>query len=152
MVPIGVVLLAVVAPAAGLVFPTVGAARPLASRRTGPATCAATDPVASLFASLFAGGSGKRIFFGVLQQKVNASDVPGEQERALRREAAADQLVNIDMPERDRRRLAGTALSVCTAALAVGLVAAHAPPLTRFAIAPPLFLSYGYLASAETGL
>jgi hypothetical protein len=73
-------------------------------------------------------------------------------ERARRREVAASSLTNIDAAERQRRQLAGTAMSVATGALAVSLLAAHAAPLTRVAIAPPLFLAYGYLASAREGL
>ena len=110
------------------------------------------DVIAKLFSSLFVGGSGKRIYLGVLQQVVLPANVPGAEERALRRSAAAEALVNIDGPERERRRLAGTAFTALTAVLAVGLLVSHAPQLARFAIAPPLFLSYGYLKSAETGL
>lgn len=83
---------------------------------------------------------------------VNAADIPDEEERAARRLQAAESLTNIDMSERDRRQLAGTAMAALTAALAIGLLAGHAPTLTRFAIAPPLFLSYGYIKSAESGL
>jgi len=105
-----------------------------------------------MFSQLFAGGSGKKIYFGVLQKEVNAADIPDEEERAARRLQAAESLTNIDMSERDRRQLAGTAMAALTAALAIGLLAGHAPTLTRFAIAPPLFLSYGYIKSAESGL
>mmetsp|Transcript_15543 Transcript_15543/g.27634 ORF Transcript_15543/g.27634 Transcript_15543/m.27634 type:complete len:220 (+) Transcript_15543:58-717(+) len=110
------------------------------------------DPVAQVFSQLFAGGSGKQIFFGVFQRDVDASSIPSDQERATLRAEAAASLTNIDMSERDRRRLAGTVMSVLTAGLAVGLIVGQAPTLTRFAIAPPLFLSYGFLASAKSGL
>ena len=110
------------------------------------------DPVAKMMGSIFASGSGKKIFFGVLQKDVEPSEVPSDEERAeLRRQAAAD-LTNIDAAERERRQLAGTALGAITLALAIGLLAVHAPAPTRFAIAPPLFLSYGYLSSAREGL
>ena len=108
--------------------------------------------IAALFSRLFPGGSNKKIFFGVLQVDVDETDVPSEEERARRRAAAAESLTNIDMAERERRRLAGTVLAVLTAALGVGLIASEVPALTRVAIAPPLFLSYGFLASAQTGL
>jgi hypothetical protein len=111
-----------------------------------------SDPVAQLFSSLFQGGSGKRIAWGVLQQDVDPAAVPDADERARRREVAASSLTNIDAAERQRRQLAGTAMSIATGALAVSLLAAHAAPLTRVAIAPPLFLAYGYLASAREGL
>ena len=78
--------------------------------------------------------------------------LPSAEERERRREVAAAELTNIDMDERGRRRLAGGAMSAVTAALATYLLASHAPTLTRAAIAPPLFLAYGFLASARTGL
>ena len=112
-----------------------------------------SDPIANAFRTkLFRGGQGKRIFFGVFQQTVTSSEIPPEEDRQERRLAAATQLINIDMPERERRKLAGTVFSTGTAALAVGLLATGAPTLTRFAIAPPLFLAYGFLASAKEGL
>lgn len=88
----------------------------------------------------------------MLQTPVDLETVPSEEERARRREVAAAQLTNIDTDERERRKLAGGAMSVVTAALAAYLLASHAPTLSRAAIAPPLFLSYGFLASARTGL
>ena len=113
----------------------------------------AKDPLAKLFSTLlFPGGQRKQIFFGVLQTEVDESSIPSDEERAQLRAEAAANLMNINMPERDRRRLAGTGMSALTALLAVGLLATHAGPAARLAIAPPLFLSYGYLASAQTGL
>ena len=110
------------------------------------------DPVAKMMGSIFASGTGKKIFFGVFQKDVELSEVPSDEERAeLRRQAEAD-LTNIDAAERERRQLAGTALGAATLVLAIGLLAVHAPAPTRFAIAPPLFLSYGYLSSAREGL
>eukprot|EP00316_Scyphosphaera_apsteinii_P021384 CAMPEP_0119311040 /NCGR_PEP_ID=MMETSP1333-20130426/21353_1 /TAXON_ID=418940 /ORGANISM="Scyphosphaera apsteinii, Strain RCC1455" /LENGTH=173 /DNA_ID=CAMNT_0007315325 /DNA_START=326 /DNA_END=847 /DNA_ORIENTATION=- len=110
------------------------------------------DPVANLFSTLFQGGSGNRIWFGVLQQTVDPSDVPSDEVRAELRAKAATDLTNIDTNERKRRLLAGAVMSMLTAAVGVALLAGHAEPLTRFAIAPPLFLSYGFLASANEGL
>lgn len=110
------------------------------------------DVISKVFSRLFAGGSGKEIYFGVLQRNVDPSNIPSEEERAARRAAAAKELVNIGGEERERRRTAGLVMSAATAALALGLLAFHVPPLARAAVAPPLFLSYGYLASAETGL
>jgi len=110
------------------------------------------DPVSQLFSTLFAGGSGKQIFFGVLQREVDAASVPSDAERAHLRTAAAADLTNIDAAERERRQLAGGVMSVLTAALAAALLASDVAPPARAAIAPPLFLAYGYLASARTGL
>jgi len=110
------------------------------------------DPVAQVFSKLFKADQGKQIYFGVFQKDVDPSSIPSSDEReALRSEAAAS-LTNIGMAERDRRRQAGLVMSVLTAGLALGLLANDAPTLSRFAIAPPLFLSYGLLASAQTGL
>lgn len=95
---------------------------------------------------------GKRVKYGVFTESVDPSSVPAEEEQRKRREDAARDLVNIDMQERQRRTAVGTAGSVLTAALGVGLLAAHAPVATRFAIAFPLFLSYGFLESGRTGL
>ena len=39
-----------------------------------------------------------------------------------------------------------------TVALAAGLLGFHAPALARVAIGPPLFLTYGYFESYQTGL
>lgn len=111
-----------------------------------------TDPIAARFRSLFAGSSGKQIFFGVLQRDVDPSSLPSEEEQARRRQEAAASLTNIDMDERERRKVAGSAFAVVTAALAVWMLATDIAPLARAAIGPPLFLSYGYLKSYEEGL
>ena len=105
-----------------------------------------------VFKNLFPGGSNKQIFFGVLQREVDPASVPAPEEQARRREEAAASLTNIDAAERERRMLAGGVGALFTAALAAGLLAADVAPLVRAAIAPPLFLSYGYVASARTGL
>lgn len=110
------------------------------------------DPIAQAFSMLFSGGSGKEIFFGVLQRDVDPASVPSDEQRQKLREAAANDLINIGDDERERRRVAGTAMGGVTLALATGLLVSHAAPLARLAIAPPLFLSYGYLRSAQTGL
>lgn len=113
----------------------------------------AGDVVSNLFSRLlFPGGSRKQIFFGVLQRAIDPAAIPSEEERARRRGQAAADLVNIDDAERERRRLAGTALGCVTAVFAIWLLASHAGALARLAIAPPLFVSYGYLQSAEQGL
>lgn len=112
-----------------------------------------SDPVAQVFSKvLFKGDSGKSIAWGVLQKDVDPAQVPSDEERAARRASAARDLTNIDDAERERRKLAGTAFAGVTAALALGLLVTHAAPLARAAIAPPLFLSYGFLASARQGL
>lgn len=124
-----------------------------AGRVVPTASPSSMDPVAYAFNKLlFPGGSKKQIFFGVLQRDVESSAVPSEDERARLRASAATELTNIDAAERDRRRMAGGAFALFSAALAAGLLGSHVAPLTRAAIAPPLFLAYGFLASAQTGL
>lgn len=111
------------------------------------------DPVAKLFSQvLFPAGQGKKIAWGVMQRDVDPLAVPSEAVRAELRAAAARDLMNIDAVERERRRLAGTAFGALTAAVAAALLALDVGPLARLAIAPPLFLTYGYLASAREGL
>lgn len=120
---------------------------------TAAADTSSMDPVAYMFNKvLFPGGSNKQIVFGVLQRDVDQSAVPSAEEQDRLRAVAATELTNIDAAERARRRLAGGAFAVFTAALAAGLLATHAAPLTRAAIAPSTFLAYGFLASAQTGL
>jgi len=112
----------------------------------------AFDPVATVMSTAFKAGEGRRIAWGLLTEEVEPSSIPSDAERAALREQAAEDLVNIDQNERDRRRIAGTALSVATAALALALLAAQVGALTRAAILPPVFLATGYLASADEGL
>ena len=69
-----------------------------------------------------------------------------------RRERAAADLTNIDADERQRRLIASGAFGAVTVALAAGLLGFHAPALARVAIGPPLFLTYGYFESYQTGL
>jgi len=78
--------------------------------------------------------------------------MPSAGEAEALRTVAAAELVNIGGAERQRRRVAGAGMAVLSALLAVGLLATDAAPLSRAAIAPPLFLAYGFLASAQTGL
>ena len=110
------------------------------------------DPAATVISTAFQAGSGRRIAWGVLTEEVDPASVPSDAERQALRDTAAANLVNIDQDERDRRRVAGTALSVATAALAIGLLAVHADAVTRAATLPPVFLASGFLASAEEGL
>lgn len=117
-----------------------------------PTSPASPDPIFTLFSKLFAGGSSKQIFFGVFQRSVDPSSIPSEEAREALRTAAATELTNIDAAERQRRLYAGAAFSALTALLGWYLLASHAAPLTRAAVAPPIFLSYGYIASWRTGL
>lgn len=111
-----------------------------------------TDPIARMFSTLFAGGTRKKIYFGVFQTGVDPSEVPSDEERSRRRAQAAKDLTNIDMRERERRLLASQGFGAVTAVVAAALLGSHAAPLARLAIAPPLFLTYGFYASYQQGL
>jgi hypothetical protein len=95
---------------------------------------------------------GKRVTYGLFTVDADPSALPSEEERARLRAEAASELAVIDRAERDRRMLAGSAGSVATAALAVGLLLAHAPLTARAALVFPVFLSLGFVDSAKTGL
>lgn len=110
------------------------------------------DPVATVMSALFPAGKGSKIAWGVLQQAVEPAAVPSDEERARRRDAAAAQLVNIDGDERERRKRAGLAFLALSAALAGALLATGAGAAARGAVAPPLFLAVGFLASWREGL
>ena len=88
----------------------------------------------------------------MFQRRVDESALPSDEERAERRAQAAASLVNIDDAERERRRAASVVFTAATAATAVALLALHSPPLARLAIAPPLYLAYGFSESASQGL
>ena len=63
---------------------------------------------------------------------------------ARRRDEAARSLTNIGMEERQRRLKASYAFGALTVVLAAALLGLEVTPITRLAIAPPLFLTYGY--------
>jgi hypothetical protein len=108
--------------------------------------------VARVFSTLFPSGKSRRIVWGVFQQQVDAAAVPDADERARRREVAAAQLVNIDADERDRRKQAGLGFLGVSIAVAGTLLATDAGVAARLAVAPPLFLAVGLLASWREGL
>merc|ERR1719231_178695 len=113
---------------------------------------ALADPVRAVFQTLYAPGQQRKIAWGVFQQPVDPSTVPSDEERARWRATAAEQLVNIDAEERERRRTAGLAMGAFTVVLGAALLSWHVPAAARLAISPPLFLSVGYLASWREGL
>ena len=113
----------------------------------------AGEVTAFLFGKLlYRGGTGKKIVWGPFPTDVDPACVPDDDERARRRERAAAELTNIDADERQRRLIASGAFGAVTVALAAGLLGFHAPALARVAIGPPLFLTYGYFESYQTGL
>ncbi|KAL1526539.1 hypothetical protein AB1Y20_015248 [Prymnesium parvum] len=153
----GVHLLAFASAAAHVLLPMQGATRVM--HRCHIRSCEgkrdgkdAFDPSSRMISTMFPEGKGRRIAWGLLTTEVDSSSVPSDMERQQLREAAASQLVNIDQAERDRRKMAGSILSVATVCIAVALLAAHADAAARAAILPFVFLSNGYLASAREGL
>ena len=112
---------------------------------------AGQSKVEEVFDELFPSGEGKQIFMGVLTRPVDAPPTPEEQQR--RRSAAEASLTNIGDDERSRRRSAGLVFSALTAGLAVALPLLGVGLLPRaLAEAAPVYLSLGFLASAEEGL
>lgn len=96
---------------------------------------------------------GKSIAWGVLQQDVVPGDVPTEEEQQYLIEQSTKELTNIGSIERDRRRKAGFVGLAFTTLLYAALVITHASSITRMsAIAFPVFLTNGYLKSAQEGL
>eukprot|EP00854_Cymbomonas_tetramitiformis_P001280 gene1280-1865_t len=68
------------------------------------------DPIRTFFEIAgFGGGNGVRVKWGVLREKVDDAEIAEstEEDRAGLRARAAEQLVNIDLDERERRGLAG---------------------------------------------
>mmetsp|Transcript_26607 Transcript_26607/g.87229 ORF Transcript_26607/g.87229 Transcript_26607/m.87229 type:complete len:212 (-) Transcript_26607:418-1053(-) len=115
----------------------------------------AEDPVNAFFQIAgFRGGTGERIKWGVLREKVDPAGVTTtEEERVALRAQAAKDLTNIDAAERARRLQVGNIALAGTAALAVYLYATAAPGLLRFALCYfPLSTGLGFRASGKSGL
>ena len=113
-----------------------------------------SDPLAEQFKTMYPGGSGKRIKWGVFQEEVSAAELQAtdaESQRSLR-EAAAENLTNIDADERGRRYKAGTGAAVFCAVLAAFQLSTGAPPSQRALMALPLFFALGFVGSGATGL
>ena len=109
----------------------------------------------TMYSPSAAGTENQRIKFGVFKEAVSASEAAAvaPADAARRRTEAAASLTNIDDAERARRKTVGTAMSGATLALAAALPLAGVPMPGRFAAELfPVFLSRGFLASAEEGL
>ena len=85
------------------------------------------------------------------EEDLVASDLATSRAEELEALAARD-LINIDMPERSRRKIFGGAVLVVVAALDTWLVLAKAGFWSRFAVTPLLFLGLAYFASGQVGL
>ena len=103
---------------------------------------------------LYSGGNGQRIKFGVFKEDIDPNEDPVDPSLAARRRAkAAEDLTNIDDDERARRRKVGYAGTTVTLALSAFLPLAGVPLAGRFAGEIfPVFLSLGFLLSAQEGL
>lgn len=113
------------------------------------------DPIRTFFEIAgFGGGNGVRVKWGVLREKVDDKEIAEgtEESRASLRARAAEQLVNIDLAERERRSLAGRLVLAATAVSAVGLFATAAPLASRAALFFPFSLGLGFYRSGESGL
>jgi hypothetical protein len=111
------------------------------------------EPLDILKAAVQAGfPQGKQIKFGLFTSDVDPSTMPSEEERARLRERAAADMSVIDDAERARRTRVGYAGAAGTAALAAGLLVAHAPLPVRAALIVPIWLFNGYIDSGRTGL
>lgn len=115
---------------------------------------ASSDPLAEQFKTMYPGGSGKRIKWGVFQEEVPSEEleaVSPERAQALRDEAT-ENLTNIDDAERGRRYKAGAGAAVFCAVLAAFQLSTGAPPSQRAFMALPLFFALGFVGSGATGL
>ena len=97
------------------------------------------------------GKPNKKIVYGVFTADV--TDIPSDDERARRREAAAASLTNIDDEERARRNLVGTIALIASFGLAVLLYARGVGGVQRFLyIFFPFNLGLGFYRSGQNGL
>ena len=96
---------------------------------------------------------GKSVQWGVLQAEVKEEDVPDDNTRAVLREVASRDLVNIDDTERNRRTLVGKVSGVLAAmSFAASWYCGLALVPRTAAIYLPLSFSLGFLESGKEGL
>jgi len=99
---------------------------------------------------------GKTTNYGV-PLTVDEADIPSEEEQIMRRTKAAKNMTNIGVEERERRGDAANIFQKITIGYAFysslflddGEISGH---LARFAIVLPLFFTFGFKKSAESGL
>ena len=82
---------------------------------------------------------------------VDMSLAAQERRGQLRAQAARD-LVNIDLEEREKRRLASYGLALVAFIGALVLLWSHAPWYSRSAVFPAIALAWGFNLSAQEGL
>mmetsp|Transcript_19473 Transcript_19473/g.29179 ORF Transcript_19473/g.29179 Transcript_19473/m.29179 type:complete len:219 (-) Transcript_19473:319-975(-) len=108
------------------------------------------------YLDLFGYTEGKTTYYGP-GVPVDESKFPSEEEQKKLREKAAEDMMNIGMEERERRRQGGEI--AYKAAIAYSLISSiilddgsFGGHLARFAVIMPLFFAFGYTKSADTGL
>jgi len=108
------------------------------------------------FLSVFGFQEGRSSIYGPTVE-VKESDYPNEEEQQARRAKAEEDMTNIPIEERDRRRFAGEAAYK----VAIGYAFFSAlflddgsfdGTLARFAVVLPLTFASGYIKSADRGL
>eukprot|EP00238_Polyblepharides_amylifera_P010849 CAMPEP_0196585504 /NCGR_PEP_ID=MMETSP1081-20130531/50939_1 /TAXON_ID=36882 /ORGANISM="Pyramimonas amylifera, Strain CCMP720" /LENGTH=133 /DNA_ID=CAMNT_0041907077 /DNA_START=200 /DNA_END=601 /DNA_ORIENTATION=- len=118
-------------------------------------------PIGEMFSKIYKPATGYRIKYGVFTEKISEIkgserssffDEPSEQQVAERQREAAEQLVNINQEERDRRSAVGSVGLVLTAGIAAFMLTNGVDGLARASIIFPLNLSLGFLLSGATGL
>jgi len=108
------------------------------------------------FLDMFGFVEGNTVYYGP-GVAVDESNFPSLQEQFARRNEASENMMNIGMEERERRREGGEIAYKATIAYALfsslllddGSLSGH---FVRFAIALPLFFAIGYTKSADSGL
>lgn len=108
------------------------------------------------YLDLFGFVEGNKVYYGP-GVAVDESQFPSKEEQQKLRQEAEENMMNIGMEERERRRQAGNIAYKIVFAYAIlssiflddGTISGN---LARFAIAMPLFFATGYTKSADTGL
>ena len=94
---------------------------------------------------------GSTTFYGPAKA-VNPQDYPSTEEQLRLRQKAAEEIVNINQDERDRRIYAGNIAYKVSFAYAIFAGLFLQDPLLRFLIVLPLFFAVGYTKSGQEGL
>jgi hypothetical protein len=96
---------------------------------------------------------GKSITNGVFQQEVNPENIPSADVQEELIEKATQDLMNIDIKERNRRKNISVWAGGITAIFYGALVVGHVPMIARtVALYFPVALTYGFKVSGDEGL
>lgn len=95
----------------------------------------------------------KQVVYGVLQRDVDPKTIPSENERERLRDDAANNLVNIDKYERERRSKLSFVFSIISTIIYSYSIKEHLPFYMKSAyLSFPMFLSVGFYFSSKEGL